>query len=95
MGVAGLTNSFAAGIWAIEMALEFFYQSGYRMSYYNPMINGSFQNILNPGPSFDPNIMYSALLFMNIAFQNYPYVCLSSVQAGLSKNIKVYMLDYY
>lgn len=95
IGVDGLTNSFAASIWAIEIAMEFFYLSGYQLQFFNPMLSNSFQNILGPPPNFAPTTLYSALMLINLAVMNYPYVDKAVVSPGLSDSIKIYGLDYY
>ena len=95
IGVDGLTNSFAASIWAIEIALEFFYLCGYQLQFFSPMRNGSFQNVLGPPPTFTPTILYSALMLIDLAVMNYPYIDKAVVSPGLSDSIKIYGLDYY
>lgn len=59
------------------------------------MLNGSFQNILGPAPTFTPSILYSALLLIDLAVMNYPYIDKAVVSPGLSDSIKIYGLDYY
>jgi hypothetical protein len=95
IGVDGLTNSFAAAIWAIEMSMEFYYANGFRIDFYNPMLNGSFQNIYGPPPLYTPTIMYSALLFINQAARYSPYIDMAVASPGTSSSIKIYGLDYY
>lgn len=51
-GVDGLTNSFAAAIWAIEASMEFFFIGGYTLNFYNPMLNHSYQSVLGQAPLF-------------------------------------------
>ena len=33
--IDGVTNSFAAAIWAIDFSLEWFFMSGYKLDFYN------------------------------------------------------------
>lgn len=95
IGIDGLTNSFAASIWAIEIAMEFYYIGGYQIQFFSPMLNNSFQNILGPSPAFAPTTLYSALLLINLAVMNYPFIDKAVVSPGLSDSIKIYGLDYY
>lgn len=37
--IDGITNSFAAAIWAIDISLEWFFMSGYRLDFYNSFKN--------------------------------------------------------
>lgn len=59
------------------------------------MLNGSFQNILGPAPTFTPSILYSALLLIDLVVMNYPYIDKAVVSPGLSDSIKIYGIDYY
>lgn len=60
------------------------------------MKNGSFQTVLGAGPTFNPSVMYLALLFTDLAVTQfyYPYIELSKVTAGISSTIKIYGLRY-
>lgn len=91
--IDGVTNSFAAAIWAIDFSLEWFFMSGYRLDFYSSF-KAAHQTILGSGPEFQPTHLYSALLFLNSAILNYPKVHKAVIVPGTSSSIKVYGLKY-
>jgi hypothetical protein len=94
-GIDGLTNSFAAALWAIEMIMEFSIMGGIRLDFYNPIGNASFQSVVGLGPNFSPSPLYAGLLFAIIANQFSPYIQIPTVSPGISSSIKIYGLDFY
>jgi hypothetical protein len=92
-GVDGITNSFAAGLWAIEMAMEFSILGGVRINFFNPVAGTSYQSVIGEAPLYQPSSLYYALLFTIIANQNSPYIELPVIKAGSSSNIKAYGLN--
>lgn len=95
MGVPGLTDSFAAAIWAIEFIMEFFYIDGFRMDFYNSFKQGARQGILGSNGGYTPTALYSALLLADLAVLNGPYIDKTVVTPGLSSSINMYGLDNY
>ena len=94
-GVDGLTNSFAAAIWTIEMIMEWTIVSGRRIDFFNPITGPSFQSILGQAPNFAPSAIYYGLLFAINANNYAPYIIRPTMAAKASQSIKVYYLDYW
>jgi hypothetical protein len=95
MGVPGLTDSFAACIWAIEISMEFFFINGFRIDFYSSFQTGSKQTLFGPAPTFAPSSLYTTLLFLDLVLANEPYIDQTAVTSGTSSSIRVYGLDYY
>lgn len=95
MGVPGLTDSFAAAIWAIEFMMEFFYVDGFRIDFYNSFKQGSKQGIFGTSGGYTPTPIYPALLLANLAVLEGPYIDKAVVTPGLSSSINIYGFDNY
>lgn len=95
MGVPGLTDSFAACIWAIEMIMEFMFADGFRISFYNSFKNGSKQGLFGSDAGYTPSPLYAALLFADLALLDMPYIEKTVVTSGTSASINIYGLDNY
>lgn len=95
VGVPGLTNSFAACIWAIEFAMEFFFASGFRINFFTTFANGSYQGPFGPGPEFAPTGIYYAMMMVNLVVRDFPYIQQTVITSGASSSIRVYGFDYY
>jgi len=67
-GINGITNSFAAALWAIDISAEFISMGGHFINFYNTL-NASNQSILGPSPNFAPGALYHGLLFAIYALQ--------------------------
>ena len=93
-GIDGLTNSFAAGLWAIEMSMEFAILGGTTISFFNSLKDGSFQSGTGSPPSFKQSSLIVALYFMSAFVQNYPDIYLPTVVPSGSSSILIYYLDY-
>lgn len=93
MAVDGVTNSFAAAIWAIDFSLEWYFMSGYRLDFFNSF-KDTHQTLLGSGPYFNPSHLYTALLFLNSAILNYPKIHKGMLVAGTSSSIKIFGLRY-
>ena len=91
--IDGVTNSFAAAIWAIDFSLEWFFMSGYKVDFFNSF-KIAHQTLLGSGPEFKPSHLFSALMFLNSALMNYPKIQKSIITPGTSSSIKVYGLRY-
>jgi len=92
-GIDGLTNSFAAAIWAIEMSMEFAIMGGIRMDFFNPVANASYQSVIGQAPLYNPSSLYYALLFTIIANKNSPFIERPTITAGSSASIQSYGLN--
>jgi hypothetical protein len=95
MGVPGLTDSFAACIWAIEMMMEFFFVDGFRIDFYNSFKKGSKQGVFGTDAGYTPSPLYSALLMADLALLDMPYIDKAVVTAGTSASIRIYGIDNY
>jgi hypothetical protein len=93
-GINGVTNSFAAALWALDISLEFAAMSGYFMSFFNPLI-ASNHSIFGPGPDFNPTAIYYGLLFAVYALQGLPTIFKTTIVGGTSQNIKAYGIEIY
>lgn len=92
-GVDGLTNSFAAAIWAVELSMEWAIISGYRLHFFNPMQNASFQSILGQAPHYGPGAMFYGLILAIVSNHYAPTIIRPTMTAGTSQSIKVYHLS--
>lgn len=91
-GIDGITNSFAAALWAVDISMELAILSGCFINFYNPM-GPSNQSFFGAAPSFDPSALYYGALFAIYAMRDQPIIYYTSVAAGTSQNIKAYGLD--
>lgn len=91
-GIDGITNSFAAALWAVDISMELAILSGCFINFYNPM-GSSNQSFFGAAPSFDPSALYYGALFAIYAMRDQPIIYYTSVAAGTSQNIKAYGLD--
>lgn len=91
--IDGVTNSFAAAIWAIDFSLEWFFMSGFKLDFYNSF-KAQHQTLLGSGPEFQPSHLYSALLFLNSALLDRPKIQKAIITPGTSSSIKIYGLRY-
>lgn len=94
-GVDGLTNSFAAAIWAVEIIMEWTIINGRRIHFFNPMQNASFQSVLGQAPNYNPQALFYGLILANVVNHYSPYIIRPTMTAGTSSSIKVYYLDYW
>lgn len=92
-GIDGVTNTFAAGIWVIEMMLEYAQMGGYEIDYNYDVFRGNYQAFLGAAPDFRPTPLYQALLFATMLRDGSPYIILPKMYAGTSSKIKVYVLN--
>lgn len=91
-GIDGVTNTFAAAIWAIDFALEFAMFGGRSIRFPCDVTNGSLQTMLGPAPNYTPTPLYYAMMFLSSLSYTGPNVGMASVIAGTSSNIKAYSL---
>lgn len=91
-GIDGVTNSFAAALWAIDISMELAILSGCFINFYNPM-GPSNQSLFGAAPNFNPTPLYYGVLFAVYAMKDQPVIDYTSVSAGTSQNIKAYGLD--
>jgi hypothetical protein len=94
-GVNGLTNSFAAAIWAIEFTMEWIIKGGFHISYFNPIGSPSFQSIFGQAPYFQPTALYYGHLMAIIINNFQPWIMIPTVVSGTSSKIKAYGFDNY
>lgn len=71
VGIDGVTNSFAAALWALDIAMEMTVMYGNFINFYNPM-DISYQSVLGSAPNFKQNSLYYGLLFGCIALNDGP-----------------------
>lgn len=95
MGVNGLTNSFAAAIWATEFIMEWIIAGGFRVHFYNPITNASYQSVLGQLPTFAPSALYYGLMTGILANYYEPYIVRPAVVSGTSSKIKIYGLENF
>lgn len=88
-GIFGVTNSFAAALWALDTAVEFSGLGGNYINFFNTF-SPSNQSILGPAPLFEPTPLYYGLLFGILALESTPTFEFSRIQAGSSSEIKVF-----
>jgi hypothetical protein len=93
-GVDGVTNSFAAALWALDISIAFTAMSGISINFYNPLTPSN-QSVFGAAPNFEPGAIYYGLLFAIYALRSYPKVEMVTVTPGTSQSIKVYGLDSY
>lgn len=60
-------NTFAAGIWAIDLFMEWIILGGFRINFFSPIIQASRQTVLGQAPNYSPSAIYTGLLFALIA----------------------------
>jgi hypothetical protein len=75
--------------------MEWIIVYGYRVSFFNPILNSSFQSPTGKGPEFASNSLYAGLLFTIIANDYQPYINIPIVTTGVSSKIKIYNFDYW
>jgi hypothetical protein len=93
-GVFGVTNSFAAALWALDISLEFAFMGGISICFYNPLL-ASNQSVFGAGPDFAPGALYYGLLAAAYALRDQPYVDRVPIVSGTSQSIKAYGLNSY
>lgn len=91
-GVDGLTNTFAAALWAVDIALEFCLMSGWEIDFNHIVSEGNFQAILGPPPSLKPTPLYYGLIFLTLIRDGTPNFVLPSTKGLISSKIKVFGL---
>ena len=72
MGVDGVTNTFAAALWALDIILEFIQMNGWDINFNHFLDPNNYQGILGPAPDFKPQPIYYALIFATIIRDNAP-----------------------
>lgn len=98
-GINGITNSFAAALWAIDISAAFTTMGGRFINFYNSL-NVSYQSVLGKAPYFSPGALYHGLLFAiyalspNPTLSQYPIFTFATVIPGLSSNIKIYGFSF-
>ncbi len=86
----GLTNTFAAALWAIDIALEFNLMNGWEIDFNHEVRNGNFQSILGPLPGLKPNPIYYGLIFATLIRDGTPKIILPSTKGYISSKIKAF-----
>ena len=89
-GVSGVTNGFVSALWAIDFAIEFAMFGGKGVRYVVDLTAGDLQSMLGPAPTYAPNPLYYALLFLSMLSYVSPTVGMPQVTAGSSGAIKIY-----
>lgn len=89
-GVDGVTNTFAAALWALDIILEFMQMKGWEIDFNHEVRNGNFQSILGPAPELKPSAIYYGMIFASIIRDNAPEIVLPSSSAIISSKIKAY-----
>jgi hypothetical protein len=51
-GIDGVTNTFAAAIWALDIAISFASIGGSFIQFHNFFTNTNYQSVFGPGPGF-------------------------------------------
>jgi hypothetical protein len=90
-GVDGVTNTFAAAIWALDIILEFMLMNSVEIDFNHEIREGNFQSIL--GTDFKPSPIYYGMLFAVFIRHGTPEIILPSTKAVLSSRIKAYGLS--
>ena len=75
--------------------MEWILLDGFRLQFYNPIKNPSFQSLTGQAPNFHPQAPWYGLFMANVANNDYPDVYRPLVTPGTSSSIKVYYLDYW
>lgn len=88
-GVDGVTNSFAAALWALDFSLKYMSIGGYFASFYTPFTSSN-QSVLGASPYFGPQALYYGLLFANYAISKYSSFITPNTTAVSSQFIKIY-----
>lgn len=89
-GVDGLTNTFAAALWAIDIAFEFILMNGWEIDFNHFFKDTNYQSLFSPSPEFKPTALYYGLIFAVLARQGSPEVVLPSMQSYISSKIKAF-----
>ncbi len=90
-GVDGVTNTFAAAVWALDIILEFMLMNSMEIDFNHEIREGNFQSIL--GTDFKPTPIYYGMLFAVFIRHGTPEIILPSSKAVLSSRIKTYGLS--
>ena len=93
-GVDGVTDSFAAALWALDISMAFSSMSGYSINFYSPL-NDTNQSVIGAAPYFQSGAIYYGLLFALYSLRDYPMMTTVTVASGISQSIKVYGMDSY
>lgn len=93
-GIHGVTNSFAAALWALDISMEFAVLSGSYINFYNTLLPSN-ESVLGPEPTFGPSSIYYGILFAAYALRGQPTIALTTITAGTSSNVKMYGLNNY
>lgn len=72
-GVHGVTNSFAAALWALDISVEFASMGGYFINFYNPLTPSN-QSVFGAGPGFEPGAIFYGSLFAVMALRDGPRI---------------------
>lgn len=89
-GVDGVTNTFAAALWALDIVMEFILLNGWEIDFNHEVRVGNFQSILGPLPDLKPTPMYYGLMFAVLIRDGSPQVILPSSKGIISSKIKVF-----
>ena len=89
MGVDGVTNSFAAAIWALDTSLSFFAMNGKYIDFFTTF-NSSYQSVIGSAPEFEPSPIYYGLL-LGIYCLTDNNVLYSVAAVGANSQIKSYI----
>jgi hypothetical protein len=71
-GVDGLTNTFAAALWAIDITMEFILMNGWEIDFNHFFKATNYQSLFTPSPEFKPTALYYGLMFAVLVRQNSP-----------------------
>lgn len=82
----------AAVIWMIDFSLECAKLNMYDFNFDGDMYENNMQGILGPGPDFQPQALYYAMVFMSLVINDQPLITLPEYHPGTSQSIKVWGL---
>lgn len=92
MGKDGVTNTFAAALWAIDMTISFGLMNGERIDFWHYLSSNNYQAIMGPGPNYEPQALYYGLLFGSLMRHGTPLISLPSITPSASQNVLAYGL---
>jgi hypothetical protein len=73
-GINGVTNTFAAALWALDISIEFALLGGGNIKFPIDVNADNYQSVLGPAPSHTPNPIYYGLLFLTLLSYVTPFI---------------------
>ena len=89
MGIDGVTNSFAAAIWALDFTISFAKMKGKYIDFFTTF-KDSYQSVIGKAPNFEPSPIYYGIMLTIYCLSDYNVIY--TVKAtGNNSQIKAYI----